>query len=243
MVRLSPPKFAGTAPLATSTNATRVEVQPIHDDEENAMNRFRTAGIATVLALSTGGVMLASAGGAAGGTKLRADLVDVNGASVGKARLTFDDGRGEVEVRIKVSPSMAGFHGFHIHSVGKCEAPFTTAGSHLGEDAGRPDPPAPQPRGRPPRCYSSTARATPKPSSTRTASSSPTCSTRTVPPSSSMPRRTTTRNIPATDATTGAPRYSNPNAVNPPVYPNTVTDAATSATGDSGGARFCGVIH
>ena len=30
---------------------------------------------------------------------------------------------------MQVSPSMTGFHGFHIHGVGKCVAPFTTAGS------------------------------------------------------------------------------------------------------------------
>ena len=60
------------------------------------MNRLRTASIATALALGTGGVMLASVGSAAGGTRLRADLVDVTGASVGQAKLSFDDDHGEV---------------------------------------------------------------------------------------------------------------------------------------------------
>ena len=206
------------------------------------MNRLRTASIATALALGAGGVMLASAGGAAGGTRLRADLVDLNGASVGKARLTFDDGRGEVQVRIKVSPSMAGFHGFHIHSVGKCEAPFTTAGSHLGENAADPTHRHRNHAGDlPVLLVDSEGRAEAEFDTDRFNLADLLDTDGAAFIIHAGPDNYA--NIPATDATTGAARYSNPNGVNPPVYPNTVTDAATLATGDSGGRSICGVIH
>jgi Cu-Zn family superoxide dismutase len=38
---------------------------------------------------------------------------------------------GKVAVRASLSWLGEGFHGFHVHTVGKCETPFTTAGAHL----------------------------------------------------------------------------------------------------------------
>ena len=38
---------------------------------------------------------------------------------------------GKIAIRVSASYLSEGFHGFHVHSVGKCEAPFTTAGGHL----------------------------------------------------------------------------------------------------------------
>jgi len=40
-------------------------------------------------------------------------------------------GSDKVAIRVSASYLSEGFHGFHIHAVGKCEAPFTTAGGHL----------------------------------------------------------------------------------------------------------------
>jgi Cu-Zn family superoxide dismutase len=228
--------------LVTAAVRAKVDEQVAHLNEENVMNRLRTAGIAAVLALGTGGFMLTTAGSATGDTRLRADLVDANGVSVGKARLTFDDGRSEVDVRIKVSPSMAGFHGFHIHSVGKCEAPFTSAGGHLGDNAADPTHRHRNHAGDLPvllvdnKGHAEAEFDTSRFNLAEVLDADGAAFIIHAGPDNYA-------NIPATDATTGAARYVNPNAVNPAVYPNTVTDAATLGTGDAGGRAICGVIH
>ena len=38
---------------------------------------------------------------------------------------------GKIAIRVSASYLSEGFHGFHVHAVGKCEAPFTTAGGHF----------------------------------------------------------------------------------------------------------------
>jgi Cu-Zn family superoxide dismutase len=68
-----------------------------------------------------------------------ADVQDVGGQSVGTVTLTAHDGAVHVEGSFEgLAP---GFHGFHIHDVGLCEAdapegPFTTAGGHYAGAAG-----------------------------------------------------------------------------------------------------------
>lgn len=37
----------------------------------------------------------------------------------------------KLAIRVSASFLTEGFHGFHVHAVGKCEAPFTTAGGHF----------------------------------------------------------------------------------------------------------------
>lgn len=64
----------------------------------------------------------------ASGRDARATLRDANGARIGTVKLEQD--RGEVVVRVNVRNVSPGFHGFHIHSVGECVAPFATAGGH-----------------------------------------------------------------------------------------------------------------
>jgi Cu-Zn family superoxide dismutase len=67
----------------------------------------------------------------------RATIRDAAGARVGTATLSED--RGGVEVRATVRGLTPGFHGFHIHSVGECVAPFTSAGGHFNlPGAGHP---------------------------------------------------------------------------------------------------------
>lgn len=58
----------------------------------------------------------------------RAVLVDSAGSAVGNATLRSAGGR--VEIIVEASRLTAGFHGFHLHAVGRCEAPFTSAGGH-----------------------------------------------------------------------------------------------------------------
>ena len=59
----------------------------------------------------------------------RADLANAQGQAVGAVTFTERDGKVVVEGNLRGLPP--GFHGFHIHAVGKCEAPFTSAGGHL----------------------------------------------------------------------------------------------------------------
>jgi Cu-Zn family superoxide dismutase len=52
------------------------------------------------------------------------------GASVGDVMFTQEGGRVMLDVTVSGLP--AGFHGFHIHNVGQCNAPdFASAGSHF----------------------------------------------------------------------------------------------------------------
>ena len=66
-------------------------------------------------------------------------MVDADGADVGTVTLTPQDGATRVDAEVEgLDP---GFHGFHIHDVGVCEAdapdgPFTTATGHLVGEGG-----------------------------------------------------------------------------------------------------------
>jgi superoxide dismutase, Cu-Zn family len=71
--------------------------------------------------------------------EVHAQLHDVEGNPVGAVRLS-QDREDQVEVRVKVHDLPPGFHGFHVHEVGQCEPPFTSAGGHLNlEDAFHPE--------------------------------------------------------------------------------------------------------
>jgi Cu-Zn family superoxide dismutase len=76
---------------------------------------------------------------AKGNEEARAQLQDVDGNPVGEVELS-QDREDQVEVQVKVHDLPPGFHGFHVHEVGKCEPPFTSAGGHLNlEDAFHPE--------------------------------------------------------------------------------------------------------
>lgn len=84
----------------------------------------------------------ASASASAAETK--ADLKKADGTSSGTA--TFSRAEGGTAVSLKAEGLEPGFHGFHIHAVGKCEpdstaedkpdkkGDFLSAGGHLGSD-------------------------------------------------------------------------------------------------------------
>lgn len=59
-----------------------------------------------------------------------AKLFSASGQSVGMVTFTTQR-EGSVNVRVRVQDLPPGFHGFHIHSVGQCTPPFTSAGGHL----------------------------------------------------------------------------------------------------------------
>lgn len=73
---------------------------------------------------------------------LRADIKNADGDSIGEALLTNDSGN--VMLDLTVSTISPGLHGFHIHTIGSCEAPdFTSAGGHwnpLGVEHGIENP-------------------------------------------------------------------------------------------------------
>ncbi|OFB43082.1 superoxide dismutase [Mycolicibacterium sp. (ex Dasyatis americana)] len=81
--------------------------------------------------------------GTSGGETLTAELKAADGTSVATADLQFADGFATVTVETTAPGKLApGFHGLHIHSVGKCEAnsvaptggapgDFNSAGGHL----------------------------------------------------------------------------------------------------------------
>ncbi len=59
----------------------------------------------------------------------RADVVNAQGQSTGQ--VSFTEGAGRVVVEASLRGLPPGFHGFHVHAVGKCEPPFTSAAGHL----------------------------------------------------------------------------------------------------------------
>lgn len=67
--------------------------------------------------------------GEASAQTAQAELRNAKGEKVGDLTLTQEaDG---VKVAVEARNLPPGFHGFHIHAVGKCEPPFTSAGGHF----------------------------------------------------------------------------------------------------------------
>jgi Cu-Zn family superoxide dismutase len=66
------------------------------------------------------------------GTVARATLRNAAGEKVGRVWMHERRRSGDVEVFASVRGLTPGFHGFHVHTVGRCDPPgFTTAGGHL----------------------------------------------------------------------------------------------------------------
>lgn len=59
----------------------------------------------------------------------KAVLKDKSGKEVGEANLTQT--KNGVLIRLSVKGIEPGEHAFHVHAVGKCEPPFTSAGGHF----------------------------------------------------------------------------------------------------------------
>jgi Cu-Zn family superoxide dismutase len=75
------------------------------------------------------GLVLVALAGSASAQTATAPLKDAKGADVGSVVLTQTPTGVLMKVAIKGLP--AGEHAFHVHAVGKCEAPFTSAGPHF----------------------------------------------------------------------------------------------------------------
>jgi Cu-Zn family superoxide dismutase len=90
------------------------------------------ATLATI-ALATGiGAALATGDDERSGRRATAVLHDAAGQRVGVA--VFKERRGKVTVSASVWSLAPEFHGFHVHSVGECAPPFTSAGGHFNPD-------------------------------------------------------------------------------------------------------------
>ena len=59
----------------------------------------------------------------------KATLKDAGGKEVGQANLVQTPHG--VLVKLSLKGAMPGEHAFHVHAVGKCEPPFTSAGGHF----------------------------------------------------------------------------------------------------------------
>jgi len=71
--------------------------------------------------------------GAAGTAKARAQATIKGDGIAGTAEfveMAYDTGV-EVEITVTAKGLKPGLHGVHLHAVGKCEAPFTSAGGHF----------------------------------------------------------------------------------------------------------------
>ena len=100
--------------------------------------RLRSRKTALLVALALAAAILtaplyASGDGRSSSRKhVKVQLVYTSGAKAGIVKLTQ---RGSsVTVRAQVEGLTPGFHGFHVHSVGECVPPFTTAGGHYNPD-------------------------------------------------------------------------------------------------------------
>ena len=113
------------------------------------MRRIRSI-VVVIAVLALGGATMAFAGsgssdsgggryqgdddrrGERGGRVASATLMDATGQRVGRVWMREDRRDDVVYLEARVSDLPPGFHGFHIHTVGRCDPPaFTTAGGHF----------------------------------------------------------------------------------------------------------------
>lgn len=102
--------------------------------------RGKSTRMVLALAVALAGIAALAAavlaqGGGAKAQELTVAMQNKDGQRVGTVKLRHRGG-GPVEVRVSVAGILPpGFHGFHIHAVGKCEAPtFMSATGHLKQE-------------------------------------------------------------------------------------------------------------
>ena len=82
--------------------------------------------------LTASASLLALATASAAAQTAKANLRNAEGKEVGSAALTQTPAGVLITLSVKGLP--AGEHAFHVHAVGKCEPPFTTAGGHFNPE-------------------------------------------------------------------------------------------------------------
>jgi Cu-Zn family superoxide dismutase len=74
---------------------------------------------------------LAQVSAAPNAKSIEASIVDVSGGTIGRVVFSHNE-TGHLVVEVEVTDLEPGFHGFHVHSVGECDAsgdqPFSSAG-------------------------------------------------------------------------------------------------------------------
>lgn len=89
--------------------------------------------LVTLVALAAIGTPAGAADSGTSDTGAEARIYDRSGNQVGKLTLTQQE-NGGVSVQVRVNDLPPGFHGFHVHAVGECTPPFTSAGGHFDKD-------------------------------------------------------------------------------------------------------------
>lgn len=84
---------------------------------------------ASLRLFALGAVLLAAATSPSQAQTAKAALKGADGQDVGSVALTQTPGGVLLVLSVKGLPP--GEHAFHVHAVGKCEAPFTSAGGHF----------------------------------------------------------------------------------------------------------------
>lgn len=114
--------------------------------------RVRTLGVGLVVLLAATTTSLARQGVRANavikgdGIAGRVEFREVSAQTKGSHDMKFMTGTSAVEVTVTVTGLKPGTHGFHLHAVGTCAAPFTSAGGHFDPGPqGMPDPDANHP--------------------------------------------------------------------------------------------------
>ena len=102
------------------------------------MHRFRGVLATLVLVAASAGIGVAgmgahSAAGQESGRERQATAVMFNQSGEEVGTVTFEPEPGGLRIRADVAGLTPGFHGFHIHAIGNCDAAsaFMSAGGHL----------------------------------------------------------------------------------------------------------------
>src|SRR3954469_18339430 len=99
------------------------------------MMRWIMRSCTAVLTLAAYTVVPAATPAPAATTAAVALLQDAGGKDTGAVAFA-EEANGKVRVAVAATGLSPGFHGIHVHNVGKCEAPtFATAGTHFLADS------------------------------------------------------------------------------------------------------------